>query len=108
MALKIAKNPTFSATAEVFTPNDRCGHDRSTLTVKFSRTETSELDDLRKMTQVEVLRKKLVGWDDFQDEDGKNLEFSPENLEVLLSIPEAVYGISMAFWETIVKAKQKN
>lgn len=108
MALKIAKKPTFSATAEVFTPNDRSGHDRSTLTVRFSRTETSELDELRKMAQVEVLRKKLVGWDDFQDEDGKNLEFSPENLEVLLSIPEAVYGISMAFWESIVKAKQKN
>lgn len=108
MALKIAKKPTFSATAEVFTPNDRGGHDRSTLTVSFSRTTSGELDDLRKLTHIEVMRKKLTGWDDFQDEEGKNMEFTPDNLEVLLSIPEALYGISLAFWGSVVKAKEKN
>lgn len=105
MALKIAKKPTFSATAEVFTPNDRCGHDRSTLTVKFLRTTREELDELRKIPQVDVLRQKLTGWDDFQDEEGNNLEFNPENLEILLNIPEALYGLSLAFWDSVVKAK---
>lgn len=108
MAFRISKKPTFSAVAEVFTPNDRKGHDRSTLTVWFHRTETAELDDLRKMTQVEVLRKKVAGWDDFQDEEGNVLEFTPENLELMLRIPEAVYGVSITFWESVVKGRSKN
>lgn len=108
MALRIAKKPTFSASVEVFTPNDRCGHDRSTLTVRFHRTARDELDELRKIPQVDVLRRKVAGWDDFQDEEGNNLEFTPENLETLLNIPEATYGIAVAFWEAVVKAKEKN
>lgn len=108
MALKIAKKPTFSVVTEVFTPNDRCGHDRSTITVKFARTSREELDELRKVPQIDVLRQKLVGWDDFQDEDGNNLEFNPENLEILLNIPEAAYALALAFWQSVVKAKEKN
>ncbi|AEJ02171.1 Domain of unknown function DUF1789 [Nitrosomonas sp. Is79A3] len=108
MALKIAKKPTFSATAEVFTPNDRCGHDRSTLTVKFFRATREELDELRGLTHLDVLRRKIAGWDDFQDQEGNSLEFTPENLEVLLNIPEAVYAIVLVFWGSVVKAKEKN
>ena len=108
MAFKIAKKPTFSAKVEVLTPNEKCGHDQSSFTAKFSRVGSKELEELRKLPQADVMREKLVGWADLQDEAGNDVEFNNESLEALLDIPEAIYGLSMAFWGSVIKAKEKN
>jgi hypothetical protein len=108
MAFKLAKNPTFCANVDVLTPNDKCGHDKSSFVVSFHRKKTSELDRLRGMQQADVLREVVAGWKELVDENGQEVIFSNENLEALLEIPEAVYAMSMAFWQSIVKAKEKN
>ncbi len=108
MAFKIAKNPTFTADVEVFTPNDRCGHDRSTFKAKFFQAKTEELADLRKLEQPDVLRRKLAGWDDLYDENNVQVEFNSDNIESLLNIPEAVAALSLSFWGSIIKAREKN
>lgn len=108
MAFKIAKKPTFTAQVEVFTPNEKCSHDHSTFTARFLRTTVDELEDLKKLPQIDVMRKKLCGWDDFNDENNDPVPFNQDTLEMLLSVPEALHGLSIAFWGGIVKAREKN
>ena len=108
MALKRTRKSTFSADVTVFTPNDKCGHDRSTFIAKFRSPSTAELDELKKLPQPDMLRKVLVCWDGFQDDDGNELDFNDENIESLLSIIQAVLGLSTAFWESVIKLREKN
>lgn len=108
MTFKIAKKPIFTVQVEVSTPNDKCGHDYSTFTAKFLRADADELSELRKLPQKDVMRKKLAGWEDFNDADNNPVEFSEFSLEILINIPEALYGLTLAFWGSVVKAKEKN
>lgn len=108
MAFKLSQKPTFTAEVEVFTPNDRSSHDRSTFSATFHRITRDQLEDLNKQKQVDVMRKVLAGWKNFQDENGAEIEFSQENIEILLSIPEALQGLTLAFWGNVLKAREKN
>jgi len=108
MAFKITKKPTFSAQVEVYTPNDKCGHDLSKFTARFNRVDVQQLATLGKKKQSEVLLEVLAGWEDFNDEENNPVPFSPENLAMLISIPEAMQGLTVAFWENVVKAREKN
>lgn len=108
MAFKIAQTPTFKTRVDVDTPNDKGGHDRSHFFAVFHRTNNSELEELRKLPQADVMRRKLVGWEDFLDDENKPVEFNPDNVEGLLSVPEALYGLSLAFWNSVVKGREKN
>lgn len=108
MAFKIAKTPTFTTKVDVYTPNNRGGHDYSTFDAEFLRCSIRELDELRELKQPDVMRRKLVGWKDFNDENNKPIDFSPENMEILIAIPEALSGLRQAFWESIVRGKEKN
>ncbi|MBY0474218.1 MAG: phage tail assembly chaperone [Nitrosomonas sp.] len=108
MAFKITKKPTFSAQVEVYTPNDKRGHDYSTFDAVFNRTSTDELDELRKLPQKDVMRRKLVGWEGFNDDQNQPVEYNQENLEILISVPEALHGLTLAYWNSLVKAREKN
>lgn len=108
MSFKLTKRPTFSAQVEVHTPNDKCGHDYSTFTAVFLRTGVDELDDLRKLPQKDVMRKKLSNWSDFNDDQNSPVEYNQDNLESLINIPEALHGLTIAFWHNVIKAREKN
>lgn len=108
MAFKIASNPTFKTRVDVDTPNNSGGHDRSHFFAIFQRASSNEVIELRKLTQADLMRRKLVGWEDFNDDKNKPVEYNADNLESLISVPEALYALSMAFWETVIKAREKN
>lgn len=108
MAFKITKKPIFTAQVEVYTPNEKCGHDLSKFTARFNRIDMHQLDKLREKKQPEVMREVLAGWEDFNDEENNPVPFTPENLETLINIPEALQGLSLAFWENVVKGRTKN
>jgi hypothetical protein len=108
MAFKIIQNPTFKARVDVDTPNTNGSHYRSHFMAEFQRATNTEMDDLRKLSQVDVMRRKLVGWEEIKDADNVPVEFNAENLEALLNVPEAVYGLSLAFWNSVIKAREKN
>jgi len=108
MAFKIAKNPTFKSRVEVDTPNHKGGHDRSTFMAEFARTTVQELEELRKLTQAEVMRRKLSGWEEFNGDDNQPVEYNEDTLEALISVPEALLGLTNAFWGSVVKGREKN
>lgn len=108
MAFKISKKPTFMARVEVDTPNHKGGHDRSTFMAEFARASTEELVELNELKPADLMRRKLVGWSEFLDEDNQPVEFNQDTIEVLLAIPEALLGLRNAFWGSVVKGREKN
>lgn len=108
MAFKIAINPTFKASVEVFIKNDKGLYDKSTFNAIFSRTDIDELEELKKLPAAEVIRKKLKGWEDLLDAENAQVEFSPVSVDSLLKIPEAVLALQEAYWGSIFKQREKN
>ncbi|SEN43300.1 hypothetical protein [Nitrosomonas marina] len=108
MAFKISKKPTFMARVEVDTPNHKGGHDRSTFMAEFARSNTEELLELNELKPSDLMRRKLVGWADFLDDDNQPVEFNPDTLESLLAVPEALAALRIAFWKSVVKGREKN
>ncbi len=109
MAFKLSTvKQTFSTNVEVLIANDKCSHDKSIFVAIFSRSKMDEFDRLIDMKFVDVAREKLVGWDQFLDDEGKPVPFNDETVEALLSIPEVVTGMAISFWEAFNKQKAKN
>jgi len=108
MAFKIALNPTFKTSVEVFTKNDKGFFDKSTFSAIFERVDLDELEEIKKLPAVEVVRKKLKGWEGLLDEDNKEVEFSESALSSVLKIPEAVLALQEAYWSSIFKQREKN
>lgn len=111
MAFKISLSPTYKTEVTVITPNETGGNDTSKFKVIFNRYNVDELegeDGLRSLTQPEVLRKAVAGWEGLLADDGTAFEFSQANLETLILIPHALKAIAEAFWLTQYSAKTKN
>ncbi len=110
MAFKTAQKPTFSAKVEVNIPNDKGGFDKSTFIAKFKRLPTTELQELREKTMLNVdfVRQVLVGWE-MKDEDTKeDVPFSAEALDAVLEIAPTPHATVLAFWESVNGARTKN
>jgi hypothetical protein len=108
MAFKLALKPTFKARVEVYTANQKGGHDKSTFMAEFLRTDMDELEELQNMPQPEVMRKKLAGWSELTDDEDNPVDYNQETLNALLKIPEALMGLRIAFWSSIHKSREKN
>ena len=108
MAFKIAQKASYKVSVKVQTPNDNNGFDTSEFKAEFRRVGMQELDQLRELSQREVMEKVLVGFADLLDADNKELDFNELNLKALLDIPQAQLALTEAFWGSIFKAKEKN
>lgn len=108
MAYRLTQTPTFGVKVEVLTKNEAGGTDKSTFLAKFHRSSTSDLDELRKLPQKEVLLKKLAGWEELLDNDDKPVEFNETTRMALLEVPEAILALVKAFWENVVVGREKN
>lgn len=108
MAFKIALNPTFKTQVEVHIKNEKGLFEKSTFTAQFARTDMDELEELRKLPQAEVIRKKLTGWEGLIGDDNAVVEYSELHLDIVLKIPEALHGLSEAFWSSIYRQREKN
>lgn len=108
MAFKIALKPTFKTQVDVHIKNDKGIFEKSTFNAQFARTSVDEIEELKKLPQTEVIRKKLVGWDGLIGDENAVVEYSELNLDTVLTIPEAVLGLSEAFWSSIYKQREKN
>ena len=108
MAFKRAMTPTFSTKVTVNVPNDRGGYDKQTFTAKFKRMSSEERDDLKKLTNEELVRRQMVGWDLVDADTGEAVPFSADELEALLAIEPTPLATALAFWETVNGARAKN
>lgn len=108
MAFKLAPSPTFTVPVTVNVANDRGGYDKNTFEASFARTTVDELQDLSGLTTVELVRKKLKGWKLKDSDTSEDVPFTPENLELVLSIPPSPLAITTAFYEGVNGAKAKN
>lgn len=110
MAFKIALKPSYKVPVKVELPNGKGGFESSTFIAEFKRIGFDELAALRtsEQTHKEMLRDALVGFSDLLDAEDTALDFTPENVDALLNIPQAVSALSEAFWGSIYKGKEKN
>jgi hypothetical protein len=108
MTFKLTQTPTFTVVVKVDTPNEKGGFDRSDFKAKFKRVTTDEMDELRTKLQRDVMREVLVGWDGLVDDAGQAVDFTSEHVDALLNIPPALAALADAFWNNIVKAREKN
>ncbi|KQT37676.1 hypothetical protein [Methylophilus sp. Leaf414] len=114
MAFKVDLTPTYQTSVSVEIPNDGGSVDKSTFSVKFKRYSVLELegDDgkggFRQLSQPEVLRQAVTGWGGISSDDGTVFDFSADNLEIMMRIPQVLKALAEAFWTTQYGAKQKN
>ncbi|WP_290906224.1 hypothetical protein [Aquabacterium sp.] len=99
---------TFQAEVKVPVANAAGGYDANTFKATFEHANSDELDELRVVTNRELIARKLKNWDLVDEETKEQVPFTPENLAALLAIPPTPTQIVVAFWETINGARAKN
>lgn len=108
MAFKRTTTRTFSADVKVPVANDTGGYDINTFKAVFEHTTTEQQEELRALSNSELVRRKLKGWELTDAETKEDVPFTPENLEALLQIPPTPMKICVAFWEQVNGARAKN
>jgi|SaaInlLV_10m_DNA_4_1040232.scaffolds.fasta_scaffold33483_2 hypothetical protein len=61
-------------------------------------------DDLN---DVEIIQDYALGWTDVQDEGGNDMEFTPENVEIVMNDQDVYSAIMTAFMEDLLGKKAK-
>jgi hypothetical protein len=108
MAFCLAVKEFYLHPVTVYMQDDKGGFTSSKFTVKFRRVPLPEMDSLKALTGKELIQSVVIGWKDLVDEQGDDVEFTPEHLEQLISIGPAFSAVYDAFWESQIKAKAKN
>ncbi|MBU0749152.1 MAG: hypothetical protein KKG67_20410 [Gammaproteobacteria bacterium] len=109
MAFKRTVTPTIRVDVTVNVPNDKGTTDKNTFVAFFERpTSTTEMDELRSMKFVDVVRQKLKGWEMKDEETKESVPFTPEELEAVLSIEPTPSATATAFFEALAGARAKN
>jgi hypothetical protein len=110
MAFKRTQNPTFTAPVTVNIPNDKGGFDKSTFIARFKRASNDDLAAMREMglTNADLVRRQLVGWELKDAETQEDVPFTVDNLEAILQIEPTPLATAVAFWESVNGARSKN
>lgn len=101
MAFKRTLSPTFSALVTVPVPNDKGGHDKNTFTAFFKRTATDELPRFQGMSDADLVRDRLTGWELVDEETKQPVPFTADELEAVLQIQPSPRFIAMAFYDHV-------
>lgn len=108
MAFRRTLTPTFLAPVKVLTPNDKGGFDTNTFDAQFSRSDLAENEELKNLTNVDLVKRKCVGWKLVDAETNESVLWSPEELEAVLMVPGAALAMATAFWSSLVGVREKN
>jgi hypothetical protein len=105
MAFVRKKVKTFKWPVKVEEPADGGVFETSTFDAVFKRVPTSEL---KEKGEFELLSQVVYGWEGIEDEDGKPVKFSQENLKEFSEDTCFVRGITNAYIESIAGAQEGN
>lgn len=108
MAVRFKPVPQFPVEVTFPVPNEQGGFDDNTFTAHFKPATSEELRTLRDGTDLDTVRKHLVGWDMVDEETKQPVPFTPQALDALLNISSAPYHIAMAFYRASNGVKAKN
>ncbi len=110
MAFRLAQNPTFKTTIIVHTLNEKCGYDKSSFVAEFKRPSMKRFEKVKDDDVLlrDYIRDELVGWSDLKGEDGEDISFTPENVDALFDITEAVNAMIDQYIVAIKTAREKN
>lgn len=100
-----AQSPTFSAPVPVQLLDEQTTHH---FEATFRLPTEQELVDLRGLTDLELSRSVMVGWDKVADQDKQPLAFSGEAREALLAMVPVPSCVAYAFHTHISGARVKN
>lgn len=103
----LAPTETFKATVEVNVATPSGAWRKESFVGVFKRTYEDDREELLHLTNVELLRRVLVGWE-MQDEARAPVEFTEPNLEAFLQLTGAVREAMLAYWTHNAGAKAKN
>ena len=98
--------------------------DKEAIEVKYTRLDTDDFDDFRTrnatneemsteetanigLAIVEEIKSYIVDWK-IDDEDGKPMECTPENIEMVFGHPDYANAIVKGFWAMQVGGAAKN
>ena len=109
---KLSKNPTFKSMIVHSEPSEDPSKENVFEFIGvFKRMSTKQLramSEKKYKNQTEEVIDCLVGWEDIQDEDGNNYEYTKENVEAILEIyPGLNSSIITAFVENYNEAGRK-
>lgn len=105
MAFVRKKVKSFKWPVAVEEPADGGVFEVSTFDAVFKRVPLSEFED---GTDLETLKKILIGWDKIEDEGGKPIEFSEEALKDFSEDSCWVRGVTKAYVDALAGAKEGN
>lgn len=95
-------------------PVDGGTFSRYTFDAEFKRLPESRIKDIGKaidaneVTDIDMAREVLLGWQGIQDKDGNEFPFSEQNRETLLDISGVGKAVVISFFESLAGAKRKN
>ncbi|SFB96728.1 hypothetical protein SAMN05216344_106126 [Polaromonas sp. OV174] len=103
----LAPTQTFKETVTVSVKQENGSWKEESFTAVFDRASEDDREELLALKHVELVRRKLVGWQ-MKDAQGQDVPFTPENLEGLLKLTGAVRETVMSFWRANTGSREKN
>lgn len=117
----IAVNQQYPTPVEVEIPNGNGKSTKHTFVVHFKRKSQAELDEIHRrlnamqlrdgeelLSDDELMKEVLVGWEGVHDAAGAPLDFNEENMASLLNIYPVRPTLVTAFFGSIKTSKRKN
>lgn len=110
MAFRLVQNPTFKTTIVVHTLNEKCSYDKSSFVAEFKRPSMNRFEAVKDNDVLlrDYIRSELIGWSDLKGDADEEVPFTPENVEALFDIVEAVNAMIDQYIVAIKTAREKN
>lgn len=108
MAFSFKKREIFKTEVTVPVPNDQGGVDENTFVAHFKHASSAEVKALREISDAEVVRKQLVGWDMVDEDTKQAVPYSVEARDAVLSVASAPYHVALSFYRASAGGKAKN
>lgn len=103
----LSPTETFKATVKVNVATPSGSWREESFVGVFKRTFEEQREELLRLTNVELLRRVMVGWE-MQDETRAPVDFTEANFDAFLRLIGAVRETMLAYWAHNAGAKEKN
>lgn len=102
---RAAGTGTYKWPVEVKTPNNG-EYETESFTLIFKRLKSGQAGGYK--NDLEFLKAVIVGWEDYNDSDGKPVPFSQKELKELLDDEYFVIAATLAWTSALAGAREKN